>query len=164
MQNEKFSIFLTIVKQLNQKEITPLLMGSVGLEIFTGENWEAQDLDIHVPGDKRGWEIPPEQAIYDWDDIMKAMLSLGYSFVDLHEHEFEKDGLAVGFGIMDTLPDFAGISLEELELHQQGDATYYLLTSEQYLKVYEASFKDSYRANKNNQKDKKKIAYLRDLI
>jgi len=95
---------------------------------------------------------------------MKAMLSLGYSFVDLHEHEFERDGLAVGFGIMDTLPNFAGISLEELELHRQGDATYYLLTSEQYLKVYEASFKDSYRANKNNQKDKNKIDYLRDLI
>jgi len=31
MQNEKFSIFLTIAKQLNQKELTPLLMGSVGL-------------------------------------------------------------------------------------------------------------------------------------
>lgn len=164
MENEKFTIFLTIAKQLNQKKITPLLMGSAGLEIVTGKNWDAQDLDIHVPGDKRGWEIPPDQAIYDWEEIMNSMVSLGYRFVDLNEHEFEKDGLFVGFGIMDTLPDFAGIPLKELELHRQGDAKYYLLTSEQYLKVYEASSKDSYRADKNNYKDRKKIAYLRELI
>nr|WP_244444996.1 phosphoribosylanthranilate isomerase [Oceanobacillus jeddahense] len=139
-------------------------MGSVGLEVVTGKNWNAQDLDIHVPGDKRGWEVPPEQAVFDWEEIINSMLSLGYSLVDLHEHEFEKDGLAVGFGIMDTLPAFAGIPLEDLELHRQGDVKYYLLKSDQYLKVYEASSKDSYRADKNNHKDMDKIKYLRNLI
>ncbi|WP_152655622.1 phosphoribosylanthranilate isomerase [Oceanobacillus sp. CFH 90083] len=164
MQNDKYTIFLTIAKQLNQKNIIPLLMGSVGLEVVTGKNWDAKDLDIHVPGDERGWEIPPEQAIYDWDEIMNIMLSLEYSLIDLHEHEFEKESLAVGFGIMDTLPDFAGIPLKDLELHQQGDVKYYLLTSEQYLKVYKASSKDSYRADKNNEKDVDKILYLQRFI
>ncbi|MFD1413101.1 hypothetical protein [Oceanobacillus jeddahense] len=108
MQNNKFTNFLIIAKQLNQRNITPLLMGSVGLEVVTGKNWNAQDLDIHVPGDKRGWKVPPEQAVFDWEEIINSMLSLGYSLVDLHEHEFEKDGLAVGFGIMDSYQPLPG--------------------------------------------------------
>lgn len=28
-----------------------------------GKRRDAQDLDIHVPGDKRGWEVPPELSI-----------------------------------------------------------------------------------------------------
>lgn len=163
MENEKFAIFLTIARQLNQKNITPLLMGSVGLEVVTGKEWRAQDLDIHVPGDKRGWQVPSEHSIYNWDKIWSAMSALGYRFVDLHEHGFEKEGLSVEFGIIDTLPSFAGVPLEELELHRQEDVQYYLLNPEQYLKLYEASSKDSYRADKNNHKDIKKIAYLRNL-
>ena len=55
--------FLRIAKELNKRKITPLLMGSVGLEVLTQMNWSAQDIDIHVPGDARGWEIPAEQRI-----------------------------------------------------------------------------------------------------
>ncbi|MFI8574985.1 phosphoribosylanthranilate isomerase [Rossellomorea aquimaris] len=144
--------------------ITPLLMGSVGLEVVTEKSWDAQDLDIHVPGDKRGWEVPPETSIHNWNDIVKVMNSMGYTLIDLHEHEFLKDGLSVEFGIIDTLPDFAGVRLEDLEKHQKGEVKYYLLSPEQYLRVYEASSKDSYRADKNNHKDMGKIEYLKNLI
>ncbi len=49
-------------------------------------------------------------------------------------------------------------------MFQKGDANYYLLNPEQYLCVYESSMKDSYRADKNNHKDRKKIEYLRSII
>ncbi|MFB5089791.1 phosphoribosylanthranilate isomerase, partial [Psychrobacillus sp. PGGUH221] len=75
MENNKFNEFIKIAKKLNEIEIIPLLMGSVGLEIVTGQGWDAQDLDIHVSGDKRGWEVPPEISIFNWDDIMKIMIS-----------------------------------------------------------------------------------------
>lgn len=97
---------------------------------------DAQDLDVHVPGDKRGWEVPPELSIHNWIDIVKIMNSLGYSLIDLHEHEFSKVRLSVEFGIIDTLPNFAGVQLEDLEIHQKGDVKYYLLNLEQYLLVY----------------------------
>ncbi|MGM0843158.1 MAG: phosphoribosylanthranilate isomerase [Bacillota bacterium] len=139
-------------------------MGSVGLEVVTEMSWGAQDLDIHVPGDKRGWEVPPETSIHNWNDIVKVMNSKGYTLIDLHEHEFSKDGLTVEFGIIDTLPDFAGVRLEDLEMHQKGEVKYYLLSPEQYLRVYEASSKDSYRADQNNHKDMGKIEYLKNLI
>ncbi|WP_280140006.1 hypothetical protein [Mesobacillus persicus] len=42
------------------------------------------------------------------------MILMGYTLIDLHEHEFSKEGLSVDFGIMDTLPDFAGVELEDL--------------------------------------------------
>ncbi|TYS86107.1 phosphoribosylanthranilate isomerase [Rossellomorea aquimaris] len=162
--HQKFNEFIEVARKLNGIGITPLLMGSVGLEVVTEKSWDAQDLDIHVLGDKRGWEVPPETSIHNWNDIVKVMNSKGYTLIDLHEHEFSKDGLSVEFGIIDTLPDFAGVRLEDLEMHQKGEVKYYLLSPEQYLRVYEASSKDSYRADQNNHKDMGKIEYLKNLI
>ncbi|WP_345742169.1 hypothetical protein [Cytobacillus gottheilii] len=59
MDKHKFDEFIKIAKKLNDINIIPLLMGSVGLEVITGKSWDAEDLDIHVPGDQRGWEVPP---------------------------------------------------------------------------------------------------------
>jgi len=164
MDNHKFNEFIKIAKKLNEIEIIPLLMGSVGLEVVTGKSWDAQDLDIHVPGDKREWEVPPELNIYNWDYIVNIMNSMGFSLIDMHEHEFFKEGLSIEFGIIDTLPSFAGIQLEDLEMHQMGGIKYYLLNPDQYLSVYESSSKDSYRAENNNNKDISKIDFLKRMI
>ncbi|MGR9049610.1 phosphoribosylanthranilate isomerase [Halobacillus faecis] len=163
MNNHKFGEFIKIAQRLNDIEIFPLLMGSVGLEVITDKNWDAQDLDIHVPGDKRGWEVSPESNIHNWNDIVNIMNSLEYTLIDLHEHEFSKQGLSVEFGIIDTLPGFAGVHLDELEMHQRGEVKYYLLNQDQYLSVYESSSKDSYRADNNNNKDIKKIDFLKGI-
>ena len=53
-----FEEFKNICFYLNRVGITPTLMGSLGLEYRTKENWEPSDIDIHVPGDPRGWEAP----------------------------------------------------------------------------------------------------------
>ncbi|MGG3915804.1 nucleotidyltransferase domain-containing protein [Rossellomorea vietnamensis] len=161
--NQKFNEFIEIARKLNGMGIIPLLMGSVGLEMVTGRSWDAQDLDIHVPGDKRGWEVPAETSIHNWSEIEEVMSSMDYTLIDLHEHEFSKDGLSVEFGIIDTLPEFAGVWMEDLEIHRKGEVTYYLLNPEQYLRVYEASSKDSYRADQNNHKDSEKIEFLKHV-
>ncbi|QVY62534.1 phosphoribosylanthranilate isomerase [Cytobacillus gottheilii] len=164
MDKHKFDEFIKIAKKLNDINIIPLLMGSVGLEVITGKSWDAEDLDIHVPGDQRGWEVPPELNIHNWNDIVNIMNLMEYSLVDLHEHEFTKEGLSVEFGIIDTLPSFAGVPLKDLEIHQIGDVKYYLLNPNQYLSVYESSSKDSYRADNNNNKDLRKIDFLKSMI
>ncbi|TYR74209.1 phosphoribosylanthranilate isomerase [Rossellomorea vietnamensis] len=163
MDYHKYEEFIKIAKKLNEIDIIPLLMGSVGLEVLSGKSWDAQDLDIHVPGDKRGWEVPPELSIHNWGDIVEIMKSMEYRLIDLHEHEFFKEGFSVEFGIIDTLPSFAGVPLHELEKHEDGDAVYYVLNPKQYLKVYEASSKDSYRSTKNNHKDLRKIEFLKSI-
>lgn len=110
----KFAEFLKIASQLNKIGIVPLLMGSLGLEQVTGQDWQARDIDIHVHGDERGWEAPDEERIYDMDKIEPMMESLGYRLVDLHEHEFQKEGLSIEFGAMETLEAFSGVPLEKL--------------------------------------------------
>lgn len=50
---EKFHEFLKISEELNKIGIIPFLMGSLGLEQVTGQDWQARDIDIHVPGDPR---------------------------------------------------------------------------------------------------------------
>jgi len=164
MENDKFNEFIQIAEKLNDIGIIPLLMGSVGLEIVTGKSWDAQDLDIHIPGDKRGWQVPPELNIHQWDTIVKMMHSMAYRLIDLHEHAFTKDGLSVEFGIIDTLPSFAGVQLKDVKMHQFGDVKYYLLNPAQYLKVYDSSSKDSYRASNNNYKDMGKIVFLKRML
>lgn len=156
--------FLTISRELNKIGITPLLMGSVGLEERTGQDWQARDLDIHVPSDPRGWEAPDEGRIYQFDELNLIMEKLGYTLVDRHEHEFQKNGVSVEFGGLHSLPSFAGVELEDLEELETNGVHYYLPTLEQYLKIYQASSKDSYRADKNNQKDFAKIAYLKEIL
>lgn len=160
--HQKYNEFIEIARKLNGIGITPLLMGSVGLEVVTDRSWDAQDLDIHVPGDKRGWEVPAETSIHNWSEIVEIMESMGYTLIDLHEHEFSKEGQSVEFGIIDTLPDFSGVRIEDLEIHRIGEVNYYLLNPEQYLRVYEASSQDSYRAEQNNHKDLGKIEYLKN--
>ena len=164
MAHLKYEEFLRITKKLNEIGIIPLLMGSVGLEVVTDRSWDAEDIDIHVPGDQRGWEVPPEDSIFQWEEIMDVMSSLGYTLIDLHEHAFSNKGLCVEFGIIDTLPSFAGVELKELEIYQDRGAKFYLLNIHQYIKVYEASSKDSYRANQNNYKDISKIEFLKNRI
>lgn len=159
-----FGAFLEIAEQLNKLGMTPLLMGSVGLERRTGRDWQARDLDIHVPGDPRGWEAPDDERIYREDELNAMMGQLGYVLVDRHEHEFQKEGLSVEFGGLDSLLEFAGVPLEELEEIETQGVRYYLPTLEQYLKIYQASSKDSYRAENNNQKDFAKIAYLEEVL
>ena len=71
---EKFDEFLKIAKELNGIGITPLLMGSLGLEQVTGHDWQARDIDIHIPGDPRGWDAPDEVRIYDFKKIPNGWL------------------------------------------------------------------------------------------
>lgn len=159
-----YAIFLEIAKELNQMGITPLLMGSLGLEIRTKISWEPSDIDIHVPSDSRGWEVPDEQRIYRRDELILLMEKLGFVFTDSHEHEFKRDGVAVEFGGINSLPSFAGVALEDLEEVEDQGVHYYLPNLEQYLKIYQASSKDSYRANNNNNKDFAKIDCLKEIL
>ena len=155
-----FDEFKTICLYLNKVGITPTLMGSLGLEFISKEDWDPSDIDIHVPGDPRGWEAPDELRIYDWDKIMAVMKELGYNLIDVHEHEFKKNGVSVEYGTIDSLYDFAGISKSDIELIQLNGIKFRVPSLKQFLSIYEASSKDSYRNNNNNNKDFKKIAWL----
>lgn len=156
--------FKDICLELNKVGITPTLMGSLGLEFVSKEDWEPSDIDIHVPGDPRGWEAPDELRIYNWDKIMGLMEKLGYDLVDVHEHEFQKNGLSVEYGTIDALYDFAGISESEIELISLEGIQFRVPGLKQYLSIYEASSKDSYRNDNNNNKDFKKIAWLKSRV
>ena len=158
--NSLFDEFRTICSHLNQVGITPTLMGSLGFEYRSNEEWQPSDIDIHVPGDPRGWEAPDHLRIYDWDKIMKVMNHLGYTLVDIHEHEFQKDGVSVEFGSIDSLPDFAGVSESDIELIHLEDITFRVPSLKQFLSIYKASSQDSYRNDHNNNKDFKKIEWL----
>lgn len=156
--------FKIICFNLNKEGIIPTLMGSLGLEYVSKEKWNPSDIDIHVPGDPRGWEAPDELRIYDWDKIMTVMGKLDYELIDLHEHEFKKDGISVEFGTIDSLYDFAGILESDIEIIEKDGIKFRVPSLEQYLSIYESSSKDSYRNDNNNSKDFLKIDWIKKNI
>ena len=159
---DKLTEFLTITKELNQLGIVPLLMGSLGLELVTGRDWQARDIDIHVHGDERGWEAPDEERIFDMERIQPMMEKLGYKLVDLHEHEFQKGEFSIEFAAMETLEAFSGVPIAELTKQERDGAHFLLPTAQQFLAIYRASSQDSYRNDHNNHKDFAKIQYLEE--
>ena len=82
--------------------------------------------------------------------------------IDLHEHTFENGNIHFSFASIESLETFANIKLSEIKTQTRNEVYYKLLTLKQYLKVYEASSKDSYRKRFNkNTKDESKIEFIK---
>lgn len=98
--------------------------------------------------------------IYDWEQIHSMVLGMGYQLIDLHEHEFKKADLHVEYGTIDSLYEFAGVREEDIEIVEINQIRFRVPNIEQFLKIYRASSKDSYRNENNNDKDFAKISWL----
>lgn len=162
--NDLFTEFKTICLRLNKVGIVPTLMGSLGLEFVSKENWNPNDIDIHVPGDPRGWQAPDELRINNFDKIMSVMKTLGYEITDVHEHEFKKNECRVQFGTINSLYEFAGIHESDIKFAETDEIKFRVPSLQQFLEIYKASSKDSYRNDKNNNKDLKKIEWLNQYL
>jgi len=153
----KYEKFLELSRLLNTKfNIQPLLYGSLGLEVLTGEKLNADDVDILIP----------EIYIKDkWLEFMDYLEMCGYKLIDLHEHTFEKDNCHFSFACIDGLESFANVKEKEIVNKNVFDCSYKLMNLQQYLAVYEASSKDNYRKKiAKNTKDETKIKFIKNLL
>lgn len=139
----------------NYLGITPLLYGSLGLELITGESLNADDIDVLVP----------EAFLTDrWTLFRSFLESKGYKLTDEHEHSFEKDGIAFSYASLEELEVFAGVPIDQIEIRRQKGIPYRILSLSQYLSVYRASEKDGYRINVRKKKDAEKIAFIESRL
>lgn len=148
----KFDSFLINAKLLKKHfNIVSLLYGSLGLKVLTNENINVDDIDILIPN------------IYltnKWYTFIKVLEDNGYTLIDEHEHTFIKDNIKYSYASIEELKDFANI--DEIDIKEYED--YKLLNLHQYLKVYKASLKDSYRKNHKNKDDQSKIKLIERII
>lgn len=156
--------FIEITKRLNSINITPTLMGSVGLEFATEKSWHPIDLDFFVPGEESEWNSPDDAVIYQFDDISKIMASLNYKPGSRHKYEFVKDQIQVEIGCVDTLSLFTGIPTNEMRKVTLDNATFLVPTIRQLLKMYRALSEDDSRSDKSKEKDMKKVAFLESQL
>ncbi len=136
-------------------QIIPLLYGSLGLEHLTGENLNADDVDIL---------IPKAFITEEWDEFKSVLENNGYTLINEHEHEFEKEGVHYSYAQIEELERFADISLSEIAVFDKDGVAYKLLSLTQYLKVYTASSKDGYRTSVREKKDFDKIAFIQKKL
>jgi len=154
--NEKYNEFLKIAKKLNEElNIIPLLYGSLGLQIVTDIDFNADDIDILIPG---------KYLSDNWNILKETIEGIGYKLTDLHEHEFVKENYRIAFADIESLIYFANIDIELIAIKDNKEIKYKLLNLEEYLKVYLSSSKDGYRKTKNNNKDIHKIELIKQLI
>lgn len=92
------------------------------------------------------------------------MEQLGYTMLNLQEHEFIKNDINIGFAFTEDLLAFADVDYKNLKVFDDNGSRYYLLTISDYLKVYTRSLQDGYRRTKNNNKDLNKIEILNKII
>ena len=155
MNVTKFERFLSAARALNEWNVTPLLFGSLGLERRLTTDLQAEDIDILVP----------EVYLHDgWHDLVTLMEEMGYTLYDLHEHAFQKDGASVAFAAIESLKPFAGVDISKIPMEETGGAHFLLLDLRDYLRVYTASSKDGYRADKKHGKDTQKIQLLKSAL
>lgn len=155
--NKKYLEFLVNAKELEDRfNITPLLYGSLGLEVLTNSSLNADDIDILIPeiyikGDK-------------WDIFKEYLESSGYILIDKHEHTFRKNDTDFSYASIENLKDFAGIEIQDIETKTDNNTNYLLLSLNQYLKVYEKSSQDGYRINKKEKQDNAKIEFINKCL
>ena len=136
----------------NLMGITPLLYGSLGLQYLTGEELNADDIDMLIPKVYVGER---------WAEFRRVLEAQGYVLVDEHEHTFEKGGIHYAYAQIEELKSFAGIRMEEIKTVCDKSVCFKLLSLEQYLSVYTASSKDGYRMNMKEKRDMEKIALIK---
>ena len=127
------------------------MYGSLGLEYITGENLNADDIDILIS------KVFVNER---WGDFVNILESEGYVLIDAHEHTFEKNNIHYSYAQLEELEQFAGISVAEIDVVCKDDVRFRLLSLEQYLKVYRASAKDGYRIQVREKKDYEKIEFI----
>jgi hypothetical protein len=150
-----YETFCEIAGKINAKfETVPLLYGSLGLQRLIKADLHPGDIDVLLP--KRFINI-------DWSQLVEFMQNEGYELIDEHEHTFQKAELHISFAVND-LEDYAGIDMSEVSTVTDRGAEYLLLTLPQYLKVYAKSSEDSYRRNKNNDKDFERIGLIQTAL
>ena len=153
----RFDAFIkNIIELQNEFSFVPLLYGSLGLEVLTGEWLNPKDIDILIPD----LYINSEK----WEVFKSYLESLDYILIDLHEHTFKKDNILFSYASIENLEEFAGIKESEIEEKTASNIHYKLLNLKQYLAVYEASLKDGYRQNKKEKDDLNKIELIKKLI
>ncbi len=156
MNDAKIRAFFDNARLLREAlGIVPLMYGSLGLEYLTGEDLNADDIDILIP----------EAFVTDrWPEFRAALEENGYILTDEPEHAFEKDGVCYAYAAMEELEPFAGVVPAEITTLNAGNVPFRLLSLEQYLKVYTASSKDGYRVDVRGKKDNDKIVFLKKLL
>ena len=156
MSTSKFNLFLENARLLSDKfDIVPLLYGSLGLEYLTGDMLGVDDIDMLVPC------VFITERWYEFKALLEAQ---GYVLIDEHEHTFVRDGVAYSYADIEDLESFAGINVEDIEMHEVDGVRFLLLSLEQYLAVYKQSSKDGYRVNVRQKKDIDKIKFIESKL
>lgn len=156
MNQTLFENFLVVAKKLNDNfGISPLLYGSLGLEILTSQSIHPKDIDLLIP-----LEFIRER----WVELRSELEDQGYKLIDADEHEFSNGRQKIGFSFIEDLEEYAGIKINEIEQRDYKGVKYRLLNLTQYHRVYSRSVKDGYRINTRNKKDAEKIELIEKIL
>jgi hypothetical protein len=125
------------------------------LEQLLNQDFNPQDIDFL---------IPQKYIEEEWPSFKVIIENIGYTLIDLHEHEFTNGKFKIAFADIEGLKKDCNIKPEEIDTVNDKGVNYKILNLQQYLLAYEYSSKDGYRKNKNNNKDFYKIKCIKQAL
>ena len=75
-----------------------------------------------------------------------------------------REGVSYSYADVEDLETFAGIRCEEILRREADSVPFMILSPEQYLRVYERSSRDGYRARVRGKKDAEKIRFIESRL
>ncbi len=149
--------YKNLSETLGVYNIHPILYGSVGASIYLGSFKQFNDLDLL---------IEDQWLANKWDKFKSIMLKEGFYVFDEKEHEFENhQNLRVAFAAHSVLirDKIANLTTDIVSVNSQGFDVH-TLTPKGFLKAYEFSVKDGYRAKQRGKKDAETVKLLKDHL
>lgn len=154
MRKQLHEEFLNIVIELNKLHITPLLLGSLGLEQVTGKSWQASDIDIYL--------INEDVLDKQYDQIHKILIDSKYEKLNTEDMAYIKDDFKVEYKSFLDFQNLVKIDKEKFDLVKTEGARYFLPTKKQFFHIYRSAVDDKKRQHKNH-KDVEKLNYLKEM-
>lgn len=145
----KEEAFFGLARALREElSVVPVLYGSLGLALATGEEIAVNDVDLLVPAAFLGAR---------WGELLAFMRARRFVLKNKHEHEFRKGSLVVAFAGTGVLRDIYAAP-RDIPLRRMRGVAFRLPTLRQFLATYRFSLKDGYRVAKRT--DRAKIRLL----
>jgi hypothetical protein len=145
------TIFNTIVKQLNEQKIYPIIYGSLGLYLKTGWSGKINDIDFII-------HKPKEFAV-----CKKVLLKNGFQIDPDHNRELIKNDFYTSF--IDK-KDIEKLISEQLKLTTEcfNENLFFNIDIKQYSKIYTNGLKNKYRKERKEKDDSEKIKFIVDYL
>ena len=135
----------------NQLNTTPIVYGSIGVELILNKDFDASDIDI----------ILKDEIYFQKEKLDEVMIQNGYQLLDMPYHSYIKEGISIEFANFNYWQQTCQFINADFISVQQYNHLYVVLPLENQIKLYEYLTKHPTRSKLKKARDQLKLEALK---